>query len=102
MNCFGSNTPRNVAGIVQWRAMMFDDRPKSESPPEHADAGWFRSPNRREHYIAAWLFVGFGLFFAVLFWVERNFWFRWVVLALAVWSVWHGLRHAADARKSET
>lgn len=64
-------------------------------------AEWFRPPTRREHRIAAALFVGFGLFFIALFAVTAGFWFRWVVLALGVYSILHGVRHARAALKSE-
>jgi fatty acid desaturase len=63
-----------------------------------AHPDWFREPSRREHLIAAALFVGFGAFFVCLFWVQRHWWFRWVILGLGLFSVWHGLRHALDAR----
>ena len=65
-----------------------------------AGADWFRPPTRREHRIAAFLFVGFGLFFVALFLVTAGFWFRWVVLALGVYSVLHGVRHARASLKS--
>lgn len=65
------------------------------------DAEWFRPPTRREHRIAAALFVGFGLFFVVLFVVTEGFWFRWVVLALGGYSILHGIRHGRSSLKSE-
>ena len=65
---------------------------------EAAHPDWFREPSRREHRIAAALFVGFGVFFVCLFWVQRHWWFRWVILGLALFSAWHGVRHALDAR----
>ena len=68
--------------------------------PEAADPAWFRPPSRREHWIAAALFAGFGLFFAMLFVVTRGWWFGWVILFLAVWSIVHASRHALDARRS--
>jgi len=64
---------------------------------DHADPNWFRQPTRREHWIAAGLFVGFGVFFALLFVIQRGWWFRWVVIGLGVISTFHGLRHALDA-----
>jgi len=54
----------------------------------------FRAPTAREHRIAAILFVGFGIFFALLFKVLLGWWFRWVILLLAAISVLHGLSHA--------
>jgi hypothetical protein len=72
-----------------------DQRTGPNSGPEAAQEGeWFRPPTRREHRIAAALFVGFGLFFVALFLVTEGFWFRWVVLALGVYSILHGVRHA--------
>jgi hypothetical protein len=64
------------------------------------DPEWFRPPSAREHRIAAGLFVGFGLFFALLFVVLSGWWFRWVILMLAVISIIHGMRHALDSRAS--
>lgn len=69
-------------------------------PDEQADPLWFREPTRREHWIAAGLFVGFGAFFVLLFFVTYGFWFRWVTLGLGLYSVVHGLRHARDARRA--
>ena len=68
-------------------------------PQQAADPRWFRAPTRREHYLAAGLFVAFGLFFVMLFFINRGWWFRWVILALGANSIWHGLRHALDARR---
>ena len=70
--------------------------------PEHADPNWFRPPTRRERIIGAALFIGFGLFFILLFIVSRGFWFRWVILALAAWSILVGLRHALGAKSVRT
>lgn len=69
-----------------------------EHEPGEAHPDWFREPSRREHWMAAALFVGFGVFFLCLFWVQRHWWFRWVILGLGLFSVWHGVRHALDAR----
>jgi hypothetical protein len=70
---------------------------RSEQPdatgPQAADPEWFRSPTRREHWIGAGLFLGFGLFFATLFALQSGWWFRWVMLGLAVVSTVRGLRH---------
>jgi hypothetical protein len=74
---------------------------KPEGAPSNTDDGaWFREPTRREHRIAAALFIGFGLFFVMLWVVQQGWWFRWVVLGLGVYSILHGLRHARDARLS--
>lgn len=64
-----------------------------------AHTDWFRAPSRREHWLAAALFVGFGVFFIVLFFVNRGWWFRWVTLGLGLISIWRGMRHVLDARK---
>jgi len=68
---------------------------------EAGDPQWFRPPSAREHRIAAALFVGFGVFFALLFAVLAGWWFRWVILILAAISIIHGLRHAVDSRLRE-
>ena len=60
----------------------------------------FRDPTRREHRIAAALFVGYAIFFAMLFVVLRGWWFRWVILGLAVWSFLYGVGHWRDARRA--
>lgn len=76
---------------------MADDFPdRSESEEAHQD--WFRAPNPRERRIAAALFIGFGLFFIALFVVLSGWWFRWVILALAGYSVLEGLRHLRGIR----
>lgn len=80
--------------------LMVDDPPSRENP-ESPDSPWFRRPTRREHWIAAGLFIGFGVFFLLLFIVQAGFWFRWVVLGLGVISIVHGLRHGLDARRAE-
>ena len=68
--------------------------------PDEANPEWFREPTPREHWIAAALFVGFGVFFVLLFFVTYGFWFRWVTLGLGLYSVVHGLRHARDAGRA--
>jgi len=67
-------------------------------PQPHDDPDWFRAPTPREHRIAGALFFGFGVFFLLLFVVLAGWWFRWVIAALGVYSVLHGLRHLLDAR----
>jgi hypothetical protein len=69
--------------------------------PDHADATWFREPTRREHWIAAGLFTGFGLFFVAMFYLCYGWGFRWVLLGLAVWSIGYGMRHALDGRRRQ-
>ena len=49
---------------------------------ELAEPEWFREPTPREHRIAAGLFIGFGLFFIALFFVQVHWWFRWVILCV--------------------
>lgn len=63
----------------------------------HLDS--FRPPTPREHRIAAALFVGFGIFFVLLFKVLLGWWFRWVILLLAFISVAHGIHHARSWRR---
>lgn len=72
----------------------------SKSHDEAADPNWFREPTPREHRIAAALFIGFGVFFVLLFFVQSGWWFRWVILGLGVISTIHGVRHALDARRA--
>jgi hypothetical protein len=78
----------------------------SSGPGDHipsdqdADQSWFRPPTPREHRIAAALFMGFGLFFVLLFVVEAGWPFRWVILALGLISILHSLNHLKNALKS--
>jgi hypothetical protein len=74
---------------------------QAEQREELADPNWFREPTRREHIIAAAIFIGFGLFFFLFsfVWVDR--WFRWAIVGLSVISVLYGLGHARDARRVE-
>ena len=74
--------------------------PDSFSIGETASSQWFRKPTRREHRIAAALFIGFGLFFVLLFMVQSGWWFRWVVLSLGAISFWHGTRHLIDSLRT--
>jgi hypothetical protein len=66
---------------------------------EQSHPEWFREPTPREHRIAAALFIGFGVFFVLLFSVQGGWWFRWVILGLGVISIIHGARHWLDARR---
>src|SRR5882672_12821810 len=61
----------------------------STSEEEEIESPWFRGPSRRERKIAAGLFVGFGIFFLALAWVQRGWWFAWVIFGLAGVSVWY-------------
>ena len=69
---------------------------------ELANPDWFREPTAREHRIAAALFIGFGIFFILLFFVLAGWWFRWVIIVLGMYSFIHGLRHARDAKRSRS
>jgi hypothetical protein len=71
------------------------------SSNELADPNWFREPTRREHWIAAGLFLGFGLFFVLLFVVQSGWWFRWIVLLLGLFSMMRGARHLIGAIRSK-
>ena len=78
---------RTIAGVM-------DD---ADEPRELAHPDVFRGPTPREHRIAAALFVGFAVFFGLLFIVLAGWWFRWVIAALAVYSFLHGFRHWREA-----
>jgi hypothetical protein len=49
--------------------------------------------------MAAALFVGFGLFFVLLFLIQRGWWFRWVILVLGIVSTLRGLGHLIGAAR---
>jgi hypothetical protein len=66
---------------------------------EASDPDWFRAPTPRERRIAAALFIGFGLFFVALFVVLSGWWFRWVILTLAGYSILEGVRHLRGIRR---
>ena len=73
--------------------------PAPEAPENsEADPEWFREPSRREHWIAFALFLGFGVFFVLLFWVTAGWWFRWVTLGFGIWSVIYAVGHARQTR----
>jgi hypothetical protein len=74
--------------------------PDAEFDDDSGHQDWFRAPNRREHLIASLLFVGFGIFFILLFVVLWGWWFRWVILILAAISIMHGIQHAIDSRRA--
>ena len=78
---------------------MDDHLPHTPADGE-ADPQWFREPSRREHWIAFALFLGFGVFFVLLFYVTAGWWFRWVTLGLGFYSTLHALGHARDARRA--
>ena len=66
-----------------------------------ADAEWFRAPTRRELKMGAGLFLTFGVFFILMFVVEKDWSFRWALLGLGVISTVRGMWHLIDAlRKS--
>ena len=96
---------------IEWRkrlissynavAMTPPTHPQEESvTTELADPESFRDPTPREHLLAAGLFCGFGAFFVVLFVVTAGFWFRWVTLALGLYSILRGVRHALAALRA--
>ena len=64
-----------------------------------SDQNWFRPPTRREHWIAAGLFAGFGIFFILLFVFLLGWWFRWVMLILGIWSLWKACEHLLGAKQ---
>ena len=82
---------------LKTRATMSMADSRQTTSDELADERWFREPTAREHRIAAGLFVGFGVFFVLLYFVQSGWWFRWVVLGLGVISILHGARHLADS-----
>jgi hypothetical protein len=55
----------------------------------------------REHWIAAGLFAGFGGFFFLLSFVQRGWWFGWVILLLGMISLLRGVQHVFDATRYE-
>lgn len=75
-------------------------RDQTSSDARVGDDAWFRPPNRREHGIAAGLFMGFGLFFAAMFYLSHGWGFRWILLGLAIYSIGYGLRHAVNANRA--
>jgi fatty acid desaturase len=96
------NRARNTSLEHQARIICRGDMSMSERDTsiDHADPDWFRQPTPREHRIAAALFIGFGIFFALLFLVQAGWWFRWIILGLGVISTVHGIRHALGSRRT--
>jgi len=80
------------------RRPMSEHPDQQPSPTEAGDPDWFRPPTRRERWIAAGLFLGFGIFFVALFVALSGWWFRWVILGLSVVSVLYAVNHARRAR----
>jgi hypothetical protein len=72
-----------------------------EIPPPQGDSNWFRSMTPREHWIAAALFAAFGAFFILLAFVQRGWWFGWVILLLGLISLVRGVQHVFDATRHE-
>jgi hypothetical protein len=103
----GSGRRQAVEYAVENRGKIPLERPRQTrskiemSQPEQSSPRWFREPNRREHWIAAGLFGGFGVFFVMLFIVQGGWWFRWVMLVLGVFSVMRGLRHLINVARSK-
>jgi hypothetical protein len=73
-----------------------ESQPDPAAATAAAQTEWFRPPTRREHGMAAALFVFFGLFFLALFVVTSGWWFRWVIAGLGIYSILHGAGHARD------
>jgi|SRR5438552_2797584 len=80
-----SNTEHRTSGVQR----STSNAQLSTSKEEEIESPWFREPSRRERRIAAGLFVGFGVFFLALAWVQRGWWFAWVILALGAVSLWY-------------
>lgn len=74
-------------------------REAPDDTPEQADPTWFRPATPREHWIGAGLFLGFGVFFVLLFFVTAGWWFRWVTLGLGVYSGVYAIYHVRVARR---
>jgi len=60
-----------------------------------------RAPTARERRIAGWLFVGFGIFFSLLFVLHAGWWFRWIILALGIFSFVRGVGYFRAHRHQE-
>jgi len=80
---------------------MKDEIVKSEEQEAHPE--WFRELTRRERWGAAILFGAFGVGFVALSWVQRGWWFSWVILGLGAVSLYSAGRHLWKIRmpKSE-
>jgi hypothetical protein len=70
-----------------------------ESPQDVAHPDWFREPTVRELKLGAGLFAGFGVFFVLMFFVEKDWGFRWVLLTLGAVSIVRGLWHLGGAMR---
>ena len=90
----------NPDGIIAGVTEDVTPKPTPPADAELADPHWFREPTRREHWMAAGLFIAFGVFFVLLFFLTAGLWFRWVTLGLGVYSIVHGLGHARQARSA--
>ncbi len=100
MNRSDNGCALEACGRGHYNAPMPTTREENAPDSEVVSLEWFRAPSRREHWIAAGLFVGFGVFFVLLSVVNRGWWFGWVILLLGVWSLAHALGHALDARRT--
>ena len=69
-------------------------------PLPESDPNWFREPTPREHWIAAALFLGFGVFFILLFVVLAGWWPRWIILIIGIYSAVAGIRHVLATRRN--
>lgn len=72
------------------------------SEPQHelAHPDGFREPTAREHRVGAAIFLGFSIFFVLFFVFSRGWWFRWVLMGLAMYSFLYALRQWRDARSA--
>jgi hypothetical protein len=70
---------------------------EQDPKPLRGDPSWFREPTGREQWIGFGLFLGFGIFFLLFYYVERDTGYRWVILGLAVVSLGRSLRHGIKA-----
>jgi hypothetical protein len=70
---------------------------RPDPSPEAADPEWFREPTLRELRMGAGLFIGFGIFFVLMYILYSDSRFRWVLLGLGVISMIRGLKHLVEA-----
>jgi len=87
---------------MQLENVKREDVKRANLSEEEIQSSWFREPSRRERRIAAGLFVGFGIFFGALAWVQRGWWFAWVILGLAGVSIWYAGHQARAGFTAET
>jgi hypothetical protein len=76
---------------------MKEETVQSEEQEAHPE--WFRELTKRERWGAAILFMVFGVWFVALAWVQRGWWFGWVMGALGVISFYAAARHVWKIRQ---